>query len=1106
MEKLTRAVALVLALALPLNAQGTAAAVAEVAGMVTARPLRVAVIGGGPAGFWAADALLKQPNMAVSVDVFDKRPAPFGLVRHGVAPDHPQAKQAQAAFEKIAAHPHFRYFGNVAIGQDLAAADLSKHYDKIIYANGASEGRKLGIPGEELAGVHGVSDFVGWYNANPEAAGRPGFDLSAQNAVVIGAGAVALDAARILAQDIKKLGATDISSNAQESLKESKVKDVRVIGREAPGRMNVGLKDIEEMGGLTGADLVVREKDLKAGAQGPVGEFLAAQAKRGEGEQDRKVRLHLAANPVEIVGANGKVTGVKVRDADGHEEIVPAGLVLKAAGFVGKEIPGVPFDAKRGVIPNVDGRVLNPKTGMPIGNVYVAGWAKNGARSLIGQQHADAQATVETLVQDTVGAPIASDKHKAPAAIVKLLQKRGVKYLTYDDWRTLDRLERANGSAAGKVREKFKSVDEMLAAIKEQPTPRSTQGPLYVIENGVKRPLAYNPAIPVKSRFRELVDSILHLPSRIAQVRRYMKRVQEHLNEISDSDLAWSLNRFDVFENQEGILRLSNRDLVHQWRGWTGPNLKNVGPDDFAESSVSRMMIRYIFKQAMDREEPTRGYQYTSSMNLHNYMPRVAHFMGVTMQERIAAVALTGHAPDQSVWAAEEERHGDIMQNVYNLSREPGQPKLEEQGIAVTNPKPGEYSMRSMIANRSMAEIGAATGYLFLKSNARKGSPADLSLEGIFRDEVYHYVLMNAARKWGLGIKGRWARLFNLIRHNNDNPLPDAVDAIKEVRGPSLLTIFEIGYAFLSIDKRVERYLDTIPDEVGLKKVGKVYRSEAEVKAAIARGEHTWTDAFPMEVNPEMSAHDVRELERRFPGRFKYENRRLQSKQITDVIANYRKNLDSWSYWMRKKGFTKVSELDGTIKLNRTVGAGGQNASFDLSFRFGERPQMKITTAQGTLFAGSIDEISMLRLGKIFAAQDASGLAEWNQLKDDLTPKEIVTRFLKDPRYQAEPIPLDDEPAPQPKKAVAAEPAPAVAAAPDSKANAQATPFKRFMCTVCGYIYDEAKGDPSQGVPPGTRWEDVPPTWVCPECGEDKAAFEEDMIEVAREASLASAK
>lgn len=1104
MESLTRAVALVLALALPLNAQGVAA-VSEMAAFVTARPLRVAIIGGGPAGFFAADTLLKQPNMAVTVDVFDKRPAPFGLVRHGVAPDHQAAKTSIAAFDKVAANPNFRYFGNVAIGSDLAAADLSKHYDKIIYAVGAEQERKLGIPGEELAGVHGISSFVGWYNANTEHAGKT-FDLSAQNAVVIGAGAVALDAARILAQDIKKLGPTDISGAAAEKLQHSRVKDVRVIGRE--GTMNVGINDIKEMGALTGADLVVRGRDLKAGADGPVGEYLAEQAKLGEGTQDKKVRLHLAATPVEILGQDGKVTGVKVRNADGSEEIVPAGLVIKSIGFVGKEIPGLPFDPKLGVIPSIEGRVMDPKTGKPVANTYVAGWAKNGARSLIGQQHADAQATVASVLQDAIGAPMKADKAKAPAAIVEVLKKRGVKYLSYDDWKTIDRLERANGQANGKLREKFASVDEMLRAVAESPTPRSSQGPLYVIEDGIKKPLGYNPAIPTQSLWKDALDWILHFPTKIGRVFKYMNRVKEHLNEITDEDLGWSLNRFDVFENQEGILRLSNRELVHNWRNWTGPNLKIVMPDDFKDSSVSRISVRKVFKTAMDKEEPTRGYQYTSSMNLHNYMPRVAHFMGVTMQERIAAVALTGHAPEMSVWAAEEERHGNIMESVYNLSREPGQPKLGEQGIAVTSPKPGEYSMRSMIANRSLAEIGAATGYVMIKSNARKGSPADLSLEGIFRDEVYHYVLMNAARKWGLGITGRWARIWNLVRHSFDNPLPPAIDSIKDERGGfSPLVLFEIAYAFYQVDKRVERYLDAVPDEIGKKFVGKVYKTEIEARAAISRGEHTWTDPFPMEVNPEMSAHDVRELERRFSGRFSSKNRRLKSSTITDVIANYRKNLDSWSYWMRKKGFKKESEAEGGwVHLSRTVGQGEDSLMYNLFFRPGDRPRMKIETARHTVYDGSIDGISMLRLGRIFGANGAAALTEgWEGIAKDLTPKEIVTRFLNNPEYQAEPIPLDDEPAATPKKALIAPAAAATVAAPNAATAVSATPFKVFMCTVCGYKYDEAKGDPTQGVPPGTRWADVPPTWVCPECGESKTAFEEDMIEVATQQPLAGA-
>jgi ferredoxin/flavodoxin---NADP+ reductase len=1096
-KSLNRALAVVLAAVLPLQAYQGAVTLPEISPLAATRPLRVAVIGAGPAGFYAADALLNVQNVPIVVDLFDKQPTPFGNARAGVAPDHAATKAwSTQAYEKIAAQPGFRFFGNVEFGKDIKASDLTKYYDRVIYATGAKAESKLGIPGEELDGVSSVGDFIGWYNAEPAKAGKKpkDFKLEHPHAVVIGAGPVGLDAARMLARTPAELVGTDVAAKAQTAIGKSSVKDVHVLARRGPSEATFSVADIKEVAELSAADLVVSPEDVRGPPETKTAEFLAEQAAKGEGEKERKVRLHFNATPVEIVGENGKVTGVKVRTAEGVEEVIPAGLVLRAIGFKGAPLPGVPFDDAKGVIPNSDGRVVDPKTGKLVAKSYVAGWAKNGAKSLLAAQRSDAQATVKSLLEDTIGKPLELDARKAPASIVRLLQKRGVKFVSYGDWKTIDRLERERGASLGKTREKFSTVEDMLSAVKNAPTPRSTQGPLYVTKDGVRRPLGYNPAIPVRSLWRDVWEWIRHPFVKIGRVREYMRRVQEHLNEITDDDLRWSLNRFDAFENQEGILRLSNKELVNDWRHWTRPNLSKVGPDDFANSSMSRISIRKLFKQAMDREEPTRGYQWTSSMNLHNLMPRVAHFMGVTLQERVAAIALTGNPPDFSVWAQEEERHGNIMQSVYNLSRAPGQPELEEQGIAVTSPKPGEYSARSMMANRSLAEIGAATGYLVLKGNAKKGSPADLSLEGIFRDEVYHYVLMNAARKWGFGIRGRWARLWNIYKHQKDNPLPDAIDSIVDERkGFSPLLIFEVAYAFLSIDKRVERFLDTISDDLAMKKLGKVYQSDDEVRAAIAKGEHTWTDPFPMEVNPEMSAHDVMELERRFPGRFSFEKRRLKSAQIAEMISRYRENLDSPSYWKRKKGFKDVESPDGGPRLARVVGAPGNEASFELHFPLGRRPMMRITAAGKVIYTGTVDAVSMLRLGKIFAAEDASGLAEWDKLEKDLTPKEIVGRLLTTPEYLANPIPVDDEPA---KKPEAAKPAAVPAQTADKPDTVDNRPFKTFMCTVCGYKYSEKDGDPAQGVPPGTRWQDLPATWVCPECGEDKAAFEEDMVEV----------
>jgi ferredoxin--NADP+ reductase len=1054
----------------------------------------VAVIGAGPAGLFAAEALLKQKG--VQVDVFDRSPAPFGLVRDGVAPDHP-SKAAAALLDRIAANPALRFFGNVSLGKDLSASDLSRLYDQVIYAVGGDSEKKLGIPGEDLEGVHGASSFTGWYNARPDGTAKAP-DLSGRHAVVIGAGAVGLDAARMLTEKPARLAHSEISGTALEALRKSGIKEVHLLGRRGPDDATISPDELRELSVLESADLVVRPKDLERGeADGRLAAQLAEQAKRGEGTKDKKVRLRFFTKPVEIVGKDGRVVGVKVQNADGSLETIPADLVVRSIGSRTTPLPGVPYDEARGVIPNEGGRVVDPSTGRVVPGAYVAGWAKHGATGRIGDQRVDAQATARTMLEDAAEGRIA--RTAAPAdEVVTLLKSRGVRFVDRGDWKIIDRLEREAGMAASKAREKFASVKAMLAALDAAkagpaaaaPTPRSTQGPLYTVIKGVRHPLGYNPALGVRPLWKDILEWIVHFPSKIMGVYRYTKRVRQSLEEITDDDMRWSLMRFGAFENQEGILRQGNRELVHDWKPWSAPSLVSVGPDDFNGSSVSRISIRKIFKQAMDREEPTRAYQYTSSMNLHNYLPRVAHFMGVTMQERVIAIALKGAPPERSVWAMEEERHGNIMETVYNLSRLPGQPEMREQGISPTSPKAGESSARSMLANRALAEIGAATGYLMLKSNAKKGSPSDLALEGIFRDEVYHYVLMDAARKWGFGMRSRWARLRNIIRHYNDNQLPEAVDAVVDERkGFSPLVIFEIAYAFYQIDKRVDRYLRTVDDKEGLRLVGKAYQNEKQVREAIARGEHTWTDPFPMEVNPEMSAHDVRELERRFPGRFDNERRRLKSEQITEILERYRETLRSPGYWQRKKGFAKVSADGAAVtRLERTVGFGEDAAAFTLAFPVsGAEPLVSIRAGEAgrVVYEGPMKGLSLRQLGLVFGAESARALRAFDAVKKDFTPREIVGRLLDNPLYRRDPIPLDGDPPSVPARETGAE------------AAVAAQPFKAFMCLVCGYKYSEADGDPARGIPPGTRWEDLPDDWICPECGETKAAFEEDMVEVA---------
>ena len=471
------------ALALLLLAAAARAQVRPVLAGALPRPLRVAVIGAGPAGFYAAEALLKQTALPVAVDLIDQSPAPYGLARSGVAPDHPKAKAAIASFEAVAADPRARFFGGVRLGRDVSPEDLARFYDRVIYATGAEEDRRLGVPGEDLEGVVPASRLTRWYNARADAPGAPP-DLSVERAVVVGAGAVALAAARLLAQNPERLAATDISAEALAALRASRIREVVVVSRRGPGQTAFSPVELKELGELDGADLVVRAGDLEGASAGPATlaarniAYMKEAAARGEGAQARKVRLVFYANPVEILGEGGRVVALRAERTrleddgkgglkavgTGEIETIPAGLVVTAAGWTGKPLPGVPFDAARGVIPTADGRVLGPD-GSAVPGAYAAGWAKRGAQGLLFGQKADAAAVVKTLLSDAAASPLDDSPQKAPEAVSSWLTARGVRFVTFADWGVLDALERAAGAAAGKLREKFPSIDAMFEAL-----------------------------------------------------------------------------------------------------------------------------------------------------------------------------------------------------------------------------------------------------------------------------------------------------------------------------------------------------------------------------------------------------------------------------------------------------------------------------------------------------------------------------------------------------------------------------------------------------------------------------------------------------------------
>ncbi len=452
------------------------------------RPLCVAVVGSGPSGLYAADALMKTAGLAVRIDVFDRLPTPYGLVRGGVAPDHQNIKAVVAVYEKLLMDPRVRFFGNVKLGRDLAVDDLRARYDQIVYAVGCESDRKMGIPGEHLAGSFSATEFVGWYNGHPDHRDHT-FDLSCEAAAIVGVGNVAIDVARILAQDPEILAKTDIASHAFEALRRSNVKRVYLLGRRGPVQAAFSPKEIEELGEVQRADLVVAEDELILDAASKAGlsdaeckknfDYLTAVAARGAGRKDRKIFARFCVSPVELIGANGKVAALKLErnalEPDGagrvaakgtgkFETLEGVGLVFRSVGYRGVPTPGVPFDEKAGRIANDAGRVV--AGGGPVAGEYVVGWAKRGPSGRIGTNKADSAATVQGMLADLKDGKLpARAVDAAPESTPKLLASKDVKPVAFAQWKKLDKIELANGALKGKIREKFTRVEEMLSAL-----------------------------------------------------------------------------------------------------------------------------------------------------------------------------------------------------------------------------------------------------------------------------------------------------------------------------------------------------------------------------------------------------------------------------------------------------------------------------------------------------------------------------------------------------------------------------------------------------------------------------------------------------------------
>jgi ferredoxin--NADP+ reductase len=445
--------------------------------------IRIAVIGAGPAGFYTAGHLLKDGPETLEVDMFERLPTPWGLVRSGVAPDHPKIKSVTRIYEKTAAHQRFRFFGNVELGRDVSREELAEHYHAIVYATGSPADRPLGIPGEELQGSHPATDFVGWYNGHPDYTDHD-FDLSATRAVVIGNGNVALDVARMLTLSHDELAQTDIADHALEVLDASSVSEIVVVGRRGPAQAAFTNPELLELGELEEADVVVDSDELEHAlavndphtdptAQRNVA-VLREYAKRPLANKRKRIILRFLLSPLEFLGDGGGVRAATMaRNAlqatedgrlravpTGETESIEVGLVLRAIGYRGIALPGVPFDQRSATIPNEDGRVLGPEGVLP--GEYAVGWIKRGPSGVIGTNKKDAQQTVDALLEDLAGGTHLDPASPAPESIERLLTERVQALVTYEGWSEIDRHEQARGEPHGRPRVKLTRIEELL--------------------------------------------------------------------------------------------------------------------------------------------------------------------------------------------------------------------------------------------------------------------------------------------------------------------------------------------------------------------------------------------------------------------------------------------------------------------------------------------------------------------------------------------------------------------------------------------------------------------------------------------------------------------
>ncbi|GGU08052.1 MULTISPECIES: FAD-dependent oxidoreductase [Streptomyces] len=449
------------------------------------RPLRVAIVGAGPAGIYAADALLKSEAAAepgVSIDLFERMPAPFGLIRYGVAPDHPRIKGIITALHQVLDKPQVRLFGNVEYGTDVHLDDLRAFYDAVVFSTGAMADRELRIPGVELDGSYGAADFASWYDGHPDVPRT--WPLHAEKVAVLGVGNVALDIARILAKTADELLPTEIPPNVYDGLKANKALEIHVFGRRGPAQAKFSPMELRELDHSPNIEVIVNPEDIdyddgsiaerrKNKQTDMVAKTLENWAIRDVGDRPHKLFLHFFESPAEILGEDGKVVGLRTErtELDGTGNVKGTGrttdwdvqAVYRAVGYLSDELPKLPWDTASGTVPDAGGRVIE-EGGEHLASTYVTGWIRRGPVGLIGHTKGDANETVANLLDDFANGRLLTPETPEAEAVVSFLEAKGVTYTTWEGWYALDAAEKALGEPQGRARVKIVEREDMLRA------------------------------------------------------------------------------------------------------------------------------------------------------------------------------------------------------------------------------------------------------------------------------------------------------------------------------------------------------------------------------------------------------------------------------------------------------------------------------------------------------------------------------------------------------------------------------------------------------------------------------------------------------------------